>query len=170
QEPPPLSEIKPLLPREIQRLVAMCLRKDPARRYQHMDDVKLAMEELKEEIDTGVLSAPAPPPPLPARKRIAFALSVLLASAFGSSPWWWPRVWGPAAAQEPVLTQLTSDAGLSAYPAISGDGRRLAYASDRSGDGNLDIWVQHVEGGEPVRITKHEADDYDPDLSPDGTK
>jgi Tol biopolymer transport system component/predicted Ser/Thr protein kinase len=170
KEPPPLSEIKASLPREIQRLIAMCLRKDPTRRLQHMDDVKLAVETLQEEIESGDLFQP--PVPLERRrgKPVAFALVLLLAVALASSPWWWARIGRPPPVEEPVLTQLTADAGLSAYPAISRDGRLLAYASDRAGADNLDIWMQHVSGGAPIRVTKDEADDYDPDFSPDGSK
>jgi Tol biopolymer transport system component len=168
-EPSPVREIKASLPWEIQRIVTMCLRKEPTRRLQHMVDVKLELEALKEEIDSGLLFEPQAPPPLSLWKWTPVALLVL-AAALASSPWWWARIWGSAPVQEPVLTQLTADAGLSAYPAISRDGRLLAYASDRSGGGNLDIWVQHVSGGEPIRITKDEADDYDPDVSPDGSK
>ena len=39
-------------PRELARIVTRCLRKDPARRFQNMD-LKVALEELKEESDTG---------------------------------------------------------------------------------------------------------------------
>ena len=46
----------------------------------------------------------------------------------------------------------------------------MAYASDRSGEGNLDIWMKQVKGNEPLRLTQHEADDHEPLFSPDGTK
>jgi len=75
----------------------------------------------------------------------------------------------PPAAQ-PVLTQLTFDSGLTFQPALSPDGTLLAYASDRSGEGNLDIWVQQMEGGRPTRLTSHEGDDLEPHFSPDGSK
>ena len=66
------------------------------------------------------------------------------------------------------LTRATSDAGLTAYPALSRDGRLLAYASDRA-NGILNIWVQQVAGGEPVRVTNGPADDIEPAFSPDGS-
>jgi len=68
----------------------------------------------------------------------------------------------------PSLTQLTTDSGFSVEPAISPDGRWLAYSSDRSGDGNLDIWLQPAGGGSPARLTNNPADDHEPTISPNG--
>jgi Tol biopolymer transport system component len=64
---------------------------------------------------------------------------------------------------------MTHDSGLTGEPALSPDGKLLAYASDRSGEGNLDIWVQQVAGGHAIRLTNHEADDHDPAFSADGS-
>ena len=43
-------------PRELEKIITRCLRKDPDRRFQHMDDLKVALEEVKEESDSGRLS------------------------------------------------------------------------------------------------------------------
>jgi eukaryotic-like serine/threonine-protein kinase len=64
--------------------------------------------------------------------------------------------------------RVTSDAGLTTTPAVSEDGKLIAYASDRSGEGHLDIWVQQVGAREAIRLTRDLADDYDPSFSPDG--
>ena len=53
------------LPRELERVITRCLRKDPARRWQAMADVKVALRELKEESDSGALPAGA----VPVRRR-----------------------------------------------------------------------------------------------------
>jgi eukaryotic-like serine/threonine-protein kinase len=35
------------LPRELERLILRCLRKEPERRFQHMGDVKVDLQEIK---------------------------------------------------------------------------------------------------------------------------
>ena len=63
--PKPPSEIaRALLPREVERLVLRCLRKDPDRRYQTASDLRLALEDLKEDASTGRLE------PLPEFQRL----------------------------------------------------------------------------------------------------
>jgi len=43
----------------------------------------------------------------------------------------------------------------------------VAYASYRAGKGNRDIWVREIGGGNPVRLTFGEAEEYEPAFSPD---
>jgi Tol biopolymer transport system component len=64
------------------------------------------------------------------------------------------------------LTRLTFGPGLQADPAFSPDGRFLAFSADR--DGNVDVYVQPLSGGDPVRVTKSPAADTQPSWSPDG--
>lgn len=66
-----------------------------------------------------------------------------------------------------TLTQLTFGSGFQSEPTWSPDGRYVAYSSET--DGNLDIWVQQVTGGNPVQITRSAAPDWQPDWSPDGS-
>ena len=73
--------------------------------------------------------------------------------------------------REPItLTRLTTDPGLTHEPALSPDGKLLAYSSDRAEDGNMDIWMQQVGATEAIRLTSHKASDEVPTFSPDGTR
>jgi len=49
-EPKPLGQETPP---ELERIIKRCLRKAPARRFQSMADLKVALEQLKEEFDSG---------------------------------------------------------------------------------------------------------------------
>lgn len=51
QEPKPASTITQGIPADLEKLISRCLHKDPERRIHHMDDVKLALLELKEDSD-----------------------------------------------------------------------------------------------------------------------
>jgi hypothetical protein len=56
KEPPPLAEVAPGLPAELDRIISRCLRKDPDRRTQHAGDIKLALQELRDGPASGKLS------------------------------------------------------------------------------------------------------------------
>jgi hypothetical protein len=53
------------------------------------------------------------------------------------------------------------------HPALSPDGKWLAFDSDLSG--NYDIWLQNLKNSELTRVTTFKNHDFYPDFSPDGT-
>ena len=59
EEPLPLHETGEGIPPELEGLVARCLRKDPERRLRSMADLKVALQELKEESESGRLATGA---------------------------------------------------------------------------------------------------------------
>jgi Tol biopolymer transport system component len=167
REPSPMG---PGVPGELERITRKCLRKDPERRFQHIEDAKSLLEDVKEDFDSGALTPVGAQGTASVKRLLPFvvACSAVLAAIAAGLTWWLMRTSPPAT--PPILTRLTSDPGLTTDPALSPDGKLLAYASDRSGDGNLDIWVRQVGGGEPIRLTRDPADDREPAFSPDGTK
>jgi Tol biopolymer transport system component len=56
RDPQPVSQSIPGIPSELDRLIQRCLKKDPARRWQSMADVKVALEELIEQLDSGAVA------------------------------------------------------------------------------------------------------------------
>ena len=67
--PPLVSSLRPDVPRELSRLVRLCLSKDPSRRLQSALDIRNELEELKREMDSGELFAEARPRRCARRER-----------------------------------------------------------------------------------------------------
>ena len=166
-EPEPPGRTVRGLPPDLEKMIVRCLRKSPERRWQSMADLKVALEDLLAEHESRRLTDSVVVGPVRRWRRAGLtivAITVLVLAA------WWGTRTERRDAPRPFLTRLTSDVGWTDYPAISLDGKILAYASDRSGEGNLDIWVQQLPDGSPVRLTHHAADDVEPSFSSDGSR
>jgi eukaryotic-like serine/threonine-protein kinase len=169
REPVPIGKIAPEVAPSLQRIISKCLAKKPHDRWQNMLDIKLLLEDLLKDPDS--------PPEQVHQKRAARWLIPVLGVAAGAivtaAAFRFFR--SPAApALEPVYRMLTATSGLNDYPALSKDGRLIAFSSDRGGPGNngdnLDIWLQQIGAREPIRLTTDPADETDPAFSPDGTR
>ena len=170
----PLASLRPELPAELVRIVDRCLRKDPARRFQSAADLKVALEDVLDDLAHGQASATPAQSMREARpstwRRLSYGAAgvALLAAAVMLVP-----VIGARQSTAPPLVagdlvQLTFDPGYSGGAALSPDGTLVAFVSDRAGEGNLDIWIQPVKGGNPVRVTHDPEDERMPSFSPDG--
>jgi serine/threonine protein kinase len=173
EEPPPATAANEALPPEVERILNRCLRKDPQRRWQTMSDLKVALQELKEDSESGkLLSAASSIAPARAKKRtalfaiptavLAIAAAAILLKLFVF------KAKAPVEFEAP--TRLTFDSGFTSSPTVSADGNLMAYASDREGTHTYDIWVQHIATGSARRLTDHPADDWFPSISPDQSK
>jgi Tol biopolymer transport system component/tRNA A-37 threonylcarbamoyl transferase component Bud32 len=58
-DPVPPSQLGPAIPRDVERIISRCLRKDPQRRWQSMADIKVALEDALEELEAGKLGMAA---------------------------------------------------------------------------------------------------------------
>src|SRR5262245_8825035 len=89
EEPRP-SDFVPGLPAGLDRLIAWCLRKDLQRRIQHIDDVKLALEDLKTEWETVIQASPLPASRRrPWRLAMSFALVAIFVSLALAAWFYW---------------------------------------------------------------------------------
>lgn len=63
---------------------------------------------------------------------------------------------------------LTSYPGVERYPALSVDGKFIAFTWDGDKQQNEDIYVRQTIDSEPIRVTSHPSSDIKPAWSPDG--
>ena len=170
QDPSSMTTLRPDVPPELARLITRCLRKDPTKRVQSMADLKVALEELNEDVESGKLSAPVPltaSVPVLRRWWIAAAAGAIIAAVAGVALWNQRRV--PAAPEVPSQpVPLTSFAGREVYPSFSPDGNQIAFNWDGEREDNPDIYVKLVGAGPPLRLTTDPRPDIRPKWSPDG--
>jgi Tol biopolymer transport system component len=167
KEPKPITEIAEGIPRDLEKIVHRCLRKDRERRWQTMADLKVALQELKEESDSGKLVAAT----VTQRARrwrpiwIIAPLALLVAAAVAI----WFNHSNPEAPEEPMTSlPLTSYPSYEGHASFSPDGNQVAFEWDGEKQDNLDIYIKVIGSGGPLRLTTHSARDSSPAWSPDG--
>ena len=157
QDPPSVPGVSA----QVDQIVRHCLEKEPGARYQSARDLAFQLRLVRDPS-----SRPAGPLSSGGRRRLAAKVVGLILLA--ALAWWLMRPAPPAATAS--FTRLTFDSGLTTDPAFSSDGRLVAYASDRAGAGNLDIWIQQLATGEALRLTSDAADESEPTFSRDGSR
>jgi Tol biopolymer transport system component len=156
REPAPIDVSPPL-----GRVVRACLAKDPDQRFQNAADLKRSLLWAAEPARE--------PSPRGRPHRLVLALaSVCVVMALALS-WILLRPAEPAALPAGKITRVTHD-GRSLAPALSPDGKLVAYSSQRTGGANAEIYVQQLNGQGIVRLTDHPAEDAMPAFSADGSK
>jgi Tol biopolymer transport system component/DNA-binding winged helix-turn-helix (wHTH) protein len=105
-------------------------------------------------------------------KRLALtSLVAAVALLAAAGLWFRSRAGSGRESHGSSLSRLTNHAGLSMDPAVSPDGKLLAYASDRADGKNLNIWIEQLDPpGNAVQLTHEEADTNQPSFSQDGTE
>jgi serine/threonine protein kinase len=167
--PRPITEINPALPRDLALIVRRCLAKNPEQRTQSAKDLRNQLEDLQHAVDSGELFSPptAAGSPRGSRWRWTVAVMAIAFVLLGTvGTWVLTRSRVP---DTPMITQvarLTHDPGLSEWPTWSPDGSLLAFASNRNG--NFDIYVRRLEGGQEVNVTNNASENFQPAFSPDG--
>jgi len=168
--PEPPTRVAPGLPPEAERAILRCLHKEPSRRWQSMSDLKSVLQDLREDSESGRAKGIAAPATEKRSRAWLWWSAAALAVATAAVGAFLLYRRSPTVAAPLELARLTYDTGLTSDPTISADGKLIAYASDRSGEGHLDIWVQLSNHPQPARLTRDPADDSQPSISPDGSR
>ena len=149
----------------------------PGRGYQFVADVRAIQTPAAQASGVGPEAAPLPAEPL-----------VLEAAAHAARGSWRPRPhawlvagallaivsvavalqrWLPGTEATPVVTQrLTDLVGNEQSPAVSYDGKSVAFVAPEAGVRH--VWVQLLSGGAALRVTQGAVDHLEPRWSPDG--
>jgi serine/threonine protein kinase len=169
KEPAPLSEVAVNLPGEIEKILSRCLRKDRERRTRHMDDVKLALEDLREESEPGRPSGPAGPVARSPRRLVGIlAGAVLLAAALAVA---WKLNGPPSLPERSEWVPITNLPDSAVQPALSADGRMLTFIRGPSSFVTSgEIYVKMLPSGDPVQLTHDSRPKMNPAFSPDGSR
>ena len=149
-------------PSSIRRLLTRCLQKDPRRRFHDIADVRIELEDA--------MTAPAVA--VPARRRWSrpamWALSLGLVATVAAA--WLARDRFGRPSEPPPDTRvmrLTELPGLEESPAVSPDGRSVAFTAGVGGTRQL--FMQLITGGAPLQLTRDPADHEYPRWSPDSS-
>lgn len=105
------------------------------------------------------------PPSAPRRLHVWIAAAAALILVVAASVYYFRRT-----ATTPALVKvapLTSFPGRQVMPAISPDGKQVAFAWNGENGDNFDIYVKLLDASAPLRLTSNPADEYSPAWSPD---
>lgn len=157
REPPPLSQLAPMTPPALDRVVKTCLAKDPDERFQTAHDLKLQLQWVAEAGSQAGVPAPVAVR-RKNRERMAWmtaGIFVLLTALFAVG--YMLRAPKPpqvvrSTISLPAKSNLAGDAAF----AISPDGRRLAFVATTS-DGKPQLWVRPLDSlsAQPLAGTDH---------------
>lgn len=172
RDPPPVSELQPLTPPPLGRLIRNCLAKDPDERWQTAHDVLL---ELRSIAEWG--SAAGVPRPLVERRRRREALAWVLALLFVATTAILALLYWNELGDEPPLrrasitaphgTSLNFGGDNSAALTLSPDGRYLTFVAPFNGIPHL--WVRPLDKNDAAPLAGTEGATY-PFWSPDSTQ
>src|SRR5579864_2965433 len=142
-QPRPVSELQPVTPKALDRVVQTCLEKDPDRRWQSAREVKHALEWIS-------LESPKPAPAPPAKRQWLWQGVAAVFAVIAAATAWalWPKPPAPVKSTRfQILLPEKEDYGL--WMAFSPDGRKLAFTTRGPQAG---IWIRDLETLESRRL------------------
>jgi Tol biopolymer transport system component len=169
QDPKPPGDVRPDLPPELSRIIMRCLQKEQSRRAQSMADLKVALEELKNESDSTKI-ARQPESQASATKRFpAWLIAGFAAGVLASGFFAWRAMSDRSLVEETLQPiPLTSYPGSEAQPDFSPDGNQVVFSWDGEREDNFDIYVKRMGQEATARLTTDPRFDSWPRWSPDG--
>jgi Tol biopolymer transport system component/tRNA A-37 threonylcarbamoyl transferase component Bud32 len=174
--PGDLREVNSQIPKGLSQLVLKCLEKAREKRYQTAEELRADLETVETGLPIAERAVPRRKPMTSKEITVKFSLrklalpaSVLIILLAVAGYFFFRR--GPEIFEVKIgrTQQITHDPGLEIDPAISPDGKMIAYAA--GAPGKMALFVRQVAGGRPVPLTASLPGDCRwPRWSPDGTQ
>jgi eukaryotic-like serine/threonine-protein kinase len=154
--------------RELERIVGRCLEENPARRWQSAAELERELAAVPDSPSSGKRNAMVltPRPWV----YLGAGLGVLLLLAMGGYEWFHEKGSPSPVVSQGDWVQLTDFADSAVSPALSPDGRILAFI--RGGStfyGKGEIYAKLLPNGEPVQLTHDSSMKMSPQFSSDGS-
>jgi serine/threonine protein kinase len=152
--PVPPVRLNPNLPTKLSEIINKALEKDRNLRYQHASDICTDLKRLKRDIDSSGTRATTPAVVVSERRAwLPWTLVALLVAGFGA---WIVANRPRRPLQNPLsnaqFKRLTDFEGAETNPAISPDGKFVAFISNRSG--TFDVWLIQSNGSSLANLTQ----------------
>ena len=164
EDPPQQALSSRRVPAALDRIVHHCLEKAPEARFHSARDLGFQLRGISDTSE-----AAAGPGKLRSTSPWLWAVPAILLVAALAATWYrWGATHGHPADDHAVeFRRLTDFAGLEEYPAISPDGKAVAFSADVTG--TRQIWVRLLTGGPPLQITHDSGDHLEPRWSQDSS-
>ena len=160
------------VPGRVKRLLRRCLEKDPRQRLRDIGDAQLELKDASADTDAG--ESEAEPTARRMRPLVLVPASSLLAGLLIAGVVMWSLGARFGLFEPPDLVpslvkvhRLTDARGMEEFPAVSPDGRSVAFVADA--DGNRHVFVRLLAGGSALQLTHDAADHLYPRWAPDST-
>ena len=167
----PMPPLPGELPTALRMIVEKALEKDPADRYQTMRDLvvdlrRLARRQIGETDEHHVNAS------VPERRRVrtVFVVAVAIAVAVAAGVWAGSSIRTSRLADttpDTTFRRITDFIGLEEAPAVSPDGRTVAFAATTGA--KRQIWLRLLAGRPPLQLTSDDADHENPRWAPDSS-
>src|SRR5205823_2615894 len=144
-DPPPLRERLPSAPPALQRIFQICVAKDPDDRWQSAADIRQALDLVD-------LAPVATSTNAGSKRKLSWWQAAVIGLLTGAAAVGIALRGSGNKTAEPWAFRPLTFSGRAYRPALSPDGKQVAFLWAREGDNQFGLYVQLVKGGNPLRL------------------